>query len=139
MSAIFILLLVLLSLSIQPGSSYGGGGRRRGISRREPWYVDDDFQYGVEGDNGNSNYETSYVQPNVAVGGIDPWDYYASNKKYTDKKIKKIRTYGNERSHVYDYGPDTKKLLKSLLDGGGSGKRDEDEDEEGYRRKEERE
>lgn len=110
----FLSLFVLSAFFLEPGSSYGGGGRRRNRGYLfKPSYENDDFQYGVEGDTSDesSNYGGSGNPIIGSLGGTtDPYDYYRSNKKYLEKKQKRKHLFGMGRSHVFDFGPDTKKL-----------------------------
>ena len=106
-------LFVLSAFFLEPGSSYGG--RRRNYEYLfKPSYENDDFQYGVEGDTSDesSNYGGSgnSIIGSSLGGTTDPYDYYRSNKQYLKKKQKRKHLFGTGRSHVFDFGPDTKKL-----------------------------
>ena len=126
-------LFVLSAFFLEPGSSYGGGGRRRNYEYSfRPSYENDDFQYGVEGDtsdessnnggsenpfvgSGNPVIETGNPFVGSSLGGAtDPYDYYRSNKQYLKKKQKRKHLFGTGRSHVFDFGPDTKKLYEKF-------------------------
>lgn len=124
-----LILLIVLNISIRPGYTYGGGGRRstRGYGYSFiPRYEDDDFQYGIEGDIDESKIIKPVVKQVSVEGAINPFDYYRSNKNYLERKQGRKHTYGTKRSHVFDFGPDTKKLLDKLLPRRGNrGERDE--------------
>lgn len=108
-------LFFLSAFFLELGSSYGG--RRRNYEYLfQPRNENDDFQYGVEGDTSDeSNYGGSGNPIIGSLGGTtDPYDYYRSNKQYLKKKQKRKHLFGMGRSHVFDFGPDTKKLHKKF-------------------------